>query len=234
MEDGTIFQPRPTNVDTSLALLKEKEETAMLRKIVQKQNEQLKARDAENLEMRDIIKKFKEIQISNRQQIERIAQNNTLAEKLFQLVVDDRTTHSVPESSICYPPPPNHALPSKSTSVDGSFRAPASTSHSRNKSTVSSSAGTTTTTSSQAGNLKEVSRQIDDINSKMKSILKSLRENKSITHDAKHDETKTTLKTTKTNSEDFNRDVGRDSGIGMGESPEHHLPVELGYLKSRG
>jgi hypothetical protein len=224
MENGTTFQPRSTNADTSLAILKQKEETAMLRKLVQKQNEQLKARNAENLEMRDIIKKFKEIQISNKQQIERIVQNNTLADKLLQQAVDGRTTQSVPESSVYYPPSPNHALLSKSTLVGGSFRPPASASHSRNKSTVSSSAGTTTTTSSQAGNLKEVSRQIDDINSKMKSILKSLKENKSITHDVKHDETKTTLKTTtKSNSEDFNRDVGRDSGIGMGESPRTSL-----------
>jgi hypothetical protein len=222
MENGTTFQPRSTNADTSLAILKQKEETAMLRKLVQKQNEQLKARNAENLEMRDIIKKFKEIQISNKQQIERIVQN-TLADKLLQQAVDGRTTHSVPESSVYYPPSPNHVLLSKSTLVDGSFKPPASASHSRNKSTVSSSAGTTTTTSSQAGNLKEVSRQIDDINSKMKSILKSLKENKSITHDVKHDETKTTLNTTNNNSEDFNRDVGRDSGIGMGESPRTSL-----------
>ncbi len=215
-----MYQPRPINATTRLAPPTETAEVVILRRIVQEQNEQLRARDSENFEMKNIIKKFLEIQISNKKHIDRIAQNNSFANELLRQAIDGRATHDHPESRAFSQP--NHALPAKPDPGDSSSKAPAGTSHSRNKSTVSSSAGTTTTTSSPAGNLKEVSRQIDDLNSKIKSILKSLKENKNTTNDTKHDEMRTTMRMSK-NREDFSHDVGRDSGIAMGESPRASL-----------
>lgn len=215
-----MYQPRSTNATTRLASPTETAEVVIWRKIAQEQGEQLRARDAENFEMKNIIKKFLEIQISNKKHIDRIAQNNSLANELLRQAIDGRATHDEPESRAFSQP--NHAQPAKPDPGDSLSKAPASTTHTRNKSTVSSSAGTTTTTSSPAGNLKEVSRQIDDLNSKIKSILKSLKENKSNTHDTKHDEMRSTLRMSK-NREDFSHDVGRDSGIAMGESPRVSL-----------
>lgn len=154
---------------------KEKRKRAVLRRIVLSQREQLKARNAENLKLKDIMKKVQVLQISNKQASEEMVQRNTIANMVLQRAIDGEQGHITAESSRLSPP--KGVLPSRRTPAAGT---PAGASHSREKSTVSSSAGTTTTSSSVSSNPKELKERIGHLEGKMKAILKTMKK-------AKHD-----------------------------------------------
>ena len=161
---------------------KEKEKTALLRRIVLRQREQLKARNAENRELRDIIKAVQVLQISNKRASEGI-------DLLLQRANDDKHEPRPPESSIFSPP--MGVLPLKTTLADGTS---ARVLHSREKSTVSSSAGTTSTSSSVSVNPKELRKRVHNLEGKMKAMLKTMKDNEdldvlnhAVKHDVRHD-----------------------------------------------
>lgn len=189
---------------------KENEKRAILRRIVLRQREKLKVRNAENAEMRDIIKAVHALQVSHKRTSE-------VVELLLQLAIDDKQGHSRPGNSTS----PKRVLPSRT--------APAGASHSRQKSTVSSSAGTTTTSSSVTVNSKELKKRTGDLEGRIKAMASKLRTMKDIrdlNHDARHD-------SGIVNPDEVhdlklvNQEVKHDSGVDMGISEDGRRPESI-------